>query len=264
MPKRLKYFCYVSRSKVNQLYDQLTDFSETETSRRDERGSQVDSDVEGGAVLGFFKAALRVGARSSTMVESKGTQSTIQRLEKVLDHIQRHESVLNLNDLCRLKKGVKLDGLCYSYSGRFHVQGTVQRRQDGGVYINESAFAHGKGVVVVSRDKLISPARAENRYREKGPNKGWIVSDMCLLASTVASYELSLACSYKYFGDMGGNWYEHDKEWNVSPHSGNHHFFDGKTTAWFDTLLFINGIEGSTIMGTPLFLVHAQDPKLVI
>jgi hypothetical protein len=49
-------------------------------------------------------------------------------------------------------------------------------------------------------------------------------------------------------------------EWDVHPHSGNYHFFKGETEGFFDSLIFVNGIRGTTIMGTPLFLAGAIDP----
>ena len=86
---------------------------------------------------------------------------------------------------------------------------------------------------------------------------------MCIITSELSNYTLSLACSLKYFSDMGGSWRESEREWDVYPHSGNHHFFSGQCDALASGRIVLPyGIKGNTIMGTPLFLVHSADPSL--
>ena len=156
-----------------------------------------------------------------------------------------------------------LDAFCYSYSGKFFALGQVGReKSDRGINIPQAALARIEDEIVISKSLLILPGREENSLKEAGPNKANLVSDIAIINSEVGGYALSLACSYKYFSDMGGSWDEREKEWSVYPHSGNFHFFTGQCDAWFDSLIFVTGIRGTTIMGTPLFLVHSVDPSL--
>jgi hypothetical protein len=128
--------------------------------------------------------------------------------------------------------------------------------------ISPDALNRAKDEIIISKALLVQPAREENALKESSPNNGSLVSDMCVVTSELAEYTLSLACSFKYFSDMGGSWDERAREWHVHPHSGNYHFFNGDCDAWFDSLIFINGMRGKTIMGTPLFLVYATNPSL--
>jgi hypothetical protein len=63
---------------------------------------------------------------------------------------------------------------------------------------------------------------------------------------------------------MGWSYHQDDGESDVHPHSGNYHFFQGDTDAWFETLVFINGIRKNTIQGTPLYLAIGPDPNMVL
>jgi hypothetical protein len=192
----------------------------------------------------------------------------IRKLEAVLDHIDQNEKVLDLAELCRQKAGIRLDAFCYAYQGSFYNLGTISRRSwddgPGGISISGPALERSRDDIVLSKSLLVEPAKAENSMQEIGPNRSKLVSDMCILCSEIEGFTLRLACSYKFFSDMGWSYHERDGESDVSPHSGNHHFFEGETDAWFETLVFINGIRRKTIQGTPLYLAIGSDPNMVL
>lgn len=266
MTKGLSYFAYISRAKVSQLYDQITDFAVEQRTVR--RGKEAETSAEAGAggFFGFLKASLNVGGKISRAVEEVGTMTTIQKAIKVIEYIEEHENVPDLNDLCKREKGVSLDAFCYRYEGEFFTLGHLSRNKDsyGGLNISAAALAKAGDEILISKDLLINPARNENAFMETGPNNGSLVSNMCIISSNAFAFTLELACSYKYFSDMGGEWRESDKEWAVVPHSGNHFFFNGESTSRFESLLFINGIRGRTIFGTPLFLTYSRHSSLAI
>lgn len=264
MAKGLMYFSYISRAKVNQLYDQITDFAVEKKSVK--RGKQGETSAEAGmgGLFGFIKGNLSAGGRYTHDSEETGVETTVQKATKVIEYIEKNEEVYDLNELIENKAGVTLDAFCYRYKGRFFALGGIYRGESSGLSINGTALSHMADDIILSKSLLIEPARIENAFKEVGPNNGSLVSDMCIINSNVNDFILSLACSFKYFADMGGHWDERDKEWSVSPHSGNWRFFHGEEELWFDSLVFINGRRGNTLMGTPLFLVHTTDPTLVI
>jgi hypothetical protein len=268
MTEKLKYFAYISRAKIKQLHDQLSQFSVEQWSVRQGIEAQDDAEVGVDAILGLLKGGVPLSGHRTVTVGQTGKQSVVQLLIPVLEHIKQHERVLDLGSLCRRKQGVALNAFAYSYSGSFSTLAELGRSRrsgySGGLHIPGRALEKAGNEIIISRDLLIHPAREENAFEEIGPNNGHLVSNMCIITSIIEEYTLSLACSYKYFSDMGGSWDEEEKEWSVRPHSGNHHFFEGETDAWFDTLLFITGMRGKTIMGTPLFLVSGVDPELRI
>jgi hypothetical protein len=241
---KLRYYAYVSRSKVKQLYDQLVPSG----------GAPWSETVEAAA-----------GARHSPHMNSgvhENPPSVVSALDAVIKHIEAHEKVMDLEAICQAKAGVALDAFCYSYRGRFFNLGSIGRDREGGIYINGAALERSADSILLSKSLLIEPARAENAIVEIGPNKARVVSDMCIICSSIGEFTLRLACSYKFFSDMGGSWDEHAGEWRVNPHSGNEHFFSGAADAWFETLVFVNGIKGDTILGSPLFLAIVNDPSM--
>jgi hypothetical protein len=198
-------------------------------------------------------------------VEEIGQETLLQQLRKIMEHIERHENVLDLGQVCRRRAGTPLDAFAYTYSGKFFALAGISRdKYGGGIRISKESLEHAPDEIVLSKALLIEPGAVENALVEKGRKNGTVVSDMCVIASRVSEFTINLACSLKYFSDMGGDWDDKDKEWTVVPHSGNYHFFEGEGEAWFDAFLFINGIRGTTIMGTPLFLIYGNDPSLAI
>lgn len=263
MPSNLHYFAYVSRAKVKQLHEQITELQVTQRSVTRNRESTASTSVGSDTLLGMIKAGFSLGARSSFVMQDVGQQTVVQQLRAVMSHIQKHERVLDLGAMCREEAGVPLDAFAYTYTGEFFSLASVGRRS-GGIHISGKALRHSPDEIVLSRQHLIEPAHRENALAEVGPNESSLVSDMALINSAAGKYTISLACSLKYFSDMGGSWNEEKAEWDVHPHSGNHHFFSGESSMWATALLFVTGVRGTTIMGTPLFLALASNPDHVI
>ena len=264
MPSTLKYFAYISRAKVKQLHEQIVDVSVRERSVTRSREGTVGVNVGSDSILGLLKAGLSFGGRQSATVEEVEHQTVIQQLKAVVAYIEGNEKILDLGELCRRRDGVRLDAFVYTYAGRFFALGKVARGEFGGIHISNEALERAPDDIVLSKELLLQPARQENALVERGPNNGALVSNMALLTSIAGDFTVSLACSLKYFADMGGRWDERDREWEVVPHSGNYQFFGGGADAWFEAMVFVTGMRDRTIMGTPLFLVHGADPGLVI
>jgi hypothetical protein len=258
MKTGMKYYCYVSHAKVEQLYQQLTSVTVDQHTVRSSLDSELD--IEGGAkgLFGIIKAGLKYGQRAGSSLESTTTVSILQRLQRVTDYIANNERVHDLKAMC-MRDELKLDAFCYSYSGEFFVQGLVSRNAGGGLSIPGSALGRVQDTLIISKTALLQPAHSENSFQPPEASRR-LVSDICLISSESYRYTLTLACSLKYFSDMGGRLDQKSLEWEVRPHSGNHHFFEGSTSCYLDSLLFINGVRDNTIMGTPLFLVLATNP----
>jgi hypothetical protein len=116
--------------------------------------------------------------------------------------------------------------------------------------------------VLLSEEFFRAQARKENAYHELGPNKASLVSNIGVLSCELPSFTLHLACPLKFFSDMGGSWREAEGEWEVRPHGGNRHFFWGHVAVWLEGIIFIHGMTGNTLWGSPLCLVRQADPAL--
>jgi TIR domain len=246
---RLQYYCYISRSKVAQLSDQL-----------------IASDADARLASKEFLSVMDVISRhhglefGSRTFDTDGRKSTVVKLQHVVETIEKHEKILNLNQLCKDKAGIVLDAFCYAYRGHFYCIGEIG---DGaGIRANRTRFEKGRADPVLSQEMLIEPGKTENAFPVLAEGNMRLVSNIAILCSEIEGFTLRLACSYKYFSSMGGSYDHEAKEIDASPHSGNYHFFSGSVDAWLEGLIFINGMKGMTIFGTPLYLVHAMDSGL--
>lgn len=267
MTKPLKYFSYVSQSKVDQLYEQITEFSVSEKTTTETKGTETSLDV-GANPIGWIISGMFKRGRMHTNEQVKaGKITSIQKLAAIIEHIEKHEKLGDLAESYSRQENSILDAFCYKYSGRFHVLGKVYR-ENKNIVINGTAIEklvdYGEDEIVLSKKFLLDPGYIENSTREVGPNNSKLVSDFCIITSRMAKYSLELTCSYKYFSHMGGNYDEAANEWIVHPHSANANFFAGNVETWFETLIFINGVVRNTIMGSPLYLAFTFNPTLRI
>jgi hypothetical protein len=76
----LDFFAYVSRSKVQQLHEQLGAFTAAEWSERRAFAGKGEMDAGAGALFGFLKASLKASGSRTVEVEKRGSQSTLQML----------------------------------------------------------------------------------------------------------------------------------------------------------------------------------------
>lgn len=270
----MKYFVYVSSAKVDQLYDQLTNVAASSIKIKRTRGRKR----AGKAEVSMFSALSFGGdieGESGEEWEMTGNRSAVQKLRSVLAHLEQNADIGDLDAVCRAKARKPLNSFAYLYRGEFVVLGELQRERShgnstygGDISINAESLKAMSDLLVLSKSALIEPAKRENEAPSPGDTTTLIsVSNIAILASRIADFTLELACSMKYFSDMGGS--RHDRtngpdEWDVHPHSGNHHFFRGETMAYFEALVFINGVKAEHIFATPLYLATTPNPNVLI
>ena len=287
--RELKLYSYYSRAKINQLYDQLNDFSVSEKSvRRNKKGS-TSAEVKSG-IWGVLTGALKGEASIAESIEHREEVRTIQKLRQIIRHIQKHENVGNLNDIMTtVNVKEQLNAFCYTYRGDFAVLGVIPRRPgrfstsvqctshilvppdilvhtDGLQHIvHPDAWKHIPGIKqpqaefsVTPMRQLVRPARLENDIQVLDEEGFPLVSDICVLGSRTNRHILQLACSYKYFTSMMNGGVNEDGEHLMAPDSSSAMFFYGEHTMPFECIVFVTGISEETIMGTPLMLEHAR------
>lgn len=122
----MRYFAYVSRGKIAQLYDQVSELSDATEKH------QVSRSIEGRAKAAAGWKAILSGevegkGGQGSLTEISGTRSDIQKLRALLSHIEAEEYVADLNELCRQGPGAQLNAFAYTYKGLFHALGDLAR-----------------------------------------------------------------------------------------------------------------------------------------
>lgn len=99
----LDYFCYISRNKVDQLYEQIDPeaaYEITETKMR-ERSVSAEAGLSWGIphLLSLFRAGGTYGRKGVIQREAKVKETYIQKLKVVLSELARDAPIPPLNDL---------------------------------------------------------------------------------------------------------------------------------------------------------------------
>ena len=194
----MEYFCYISQNKVDQLIEQIDDY--TADTVTEEKITEKHRSVNPGLKNIFLLLNLGIvfGKKDRISVSKVKKETIVQKLKRVIYYISSNQIIPDLKDCVENKKS--FTSIYYTYFGTFKVS------------THNNSFA----------------------YLES------LMSD---------SWYLKLACSMKYFSDMGV-----DSDGNYSPHSGNIMFFDGTISPVFRTIFILQDVKENVLFGTPLFL----------
>lgn len=124
----MDYFCYISRSKVDQLYqtivnaedvDEWTEQQITENNFN----SALDVGFSVANILNLFKSGITYGRSGTIQREKKIKMSYVEKLRKVLTSINKQEKIISFNDA--MKKS-DFKALFYIYQGEFKVDPSIK------------------------------------------------------------------------------------------------------------------------------------------
>lgn len=247
----IRQFSYVSSNKISQLYEQFTDIADVTES------SQTTSERTGGlkasgGLAQIFSAGIDGSLKQQNVVEYSGKRSDIQKLRSVIWYLDQNERVDDLNELCRHGSGARLEAFAYTYRGEFRVGRDTHWQSDER---RPSTPDVDEAIASTLAAEHTEEVVGESRYQRT-------VSGVATLESRCSGYTIDLACSLRNFTNMGSHAY--GDELSIHPHSGNHHFFSGHTSAFLEGLVFVTAVRGQTIVGSPLFLNYYNQPGLAL
>jgi hypothetical protein len=114
----IEYFCYISRNKVDQLYQQLDPQADYEVTEQTQQQTDVKTDWKIGQVLTLFSAGRSYGKSSVLQREAKVKRTYLEKLEQVMRALARDASIPDISDL--EAKG-HVPSPHYHYTGRFRI-----------------------------------------------------------------------------------------------------------------------------------------------
>lgn len=245
----VKYISYLSIGKINNLYAQVTDFMPSMVKEKRSVNTKADVNASVPSIFGILKAGLSFGGQRGEEVSYEGELDPIHKLKIIIEYFESSNKTADLNS-CIDSKEIPEGTTCFSFRGAF------------------------RGLRNEEPKELIenNPSYIEQEEKETSYNPLYhgcrAVSDMGILKSEYSNFNLLLACSYKYFSDMGssrvkvGEDYSDKDYFRISPHSGNWHFFAGKHSAEFEAILILTGQDGNTLYGSPIALINTFTPNL--
>jgi hypothetical protein len=236
------------------LHSQIVDLAAVKVARTTTADLAAKAEASTTPFLALLKAGLTFGYRRRRTEAVEGTLGPVQKLAAIIDRLEADGRIQNLNEAIRLG-AVEGGAKCFTYTGAF-------------TCLQEDSVA------AVGQDHPTYLAEEEKATAPSGPEGAWgklkTIGRMCVLHSRCGDFDLFLACSTKYFSDMGasrivvGDDFSDNDLVEITPHSGNHHFFAGHHAAHFEALLFLTGQSGSKLFGSPVVLVNAFSPDLAI
>ena len=240
-----KYICYLSNSKVENLYSQITtlDVSKVQTQKEMEFDGQTQ--IEAPTIMQIIKSGLSFGMRRRTFFNEEGQLNHIQKFRKVISFCQKNGLIQDINQLDeRANNNVPV---LYTITGKFTC--------DDFHYCDE-AFLEAEKV------------EADNFKQDNQSLR--TIGRIVVLKTDIGKRKLYLACSTKYFSDMGCE--RRSKELNgsnedcyvIHPHSGNHFFFSGAVDATFEAIFILNGQKDDCLFGSPVALINDFSSELLI
>jgi hypothetical protein len=248
-----RYICYLSFGKVNNIFAQISDYVQSGVKERKTIDVDGTTNVSTPSIFGLLKAGLSFGARHGRELIVEGEIDPIQKLQKIIAHYESSRKIDDLNK-CIDQGNVNPGVTCFSYDGLFSC--LSYKKMDG--------FAEGNQNYIETEEKetSYSPLHGISGLRT--------TSGMCILETKYRDYTIFLACSMKYFSDMGGSRVcvgegsSKNDLVDIHPHSGNHFFFAGKYQAHFQAILFLTGQNGNELYGSPLALINEFSPDFGI
>jgi hypothetical protein len=239
---KLKYICYLSAHKVESLYSQLKLTGVDVTKQQGIKSTELSGEASAEYFIpGLIKGGFSFGGRRKfEQLKEEGPTNDYQKLREIVDYCEKHHCIQALNECLSDNALPSNEPLLYTLSGKF------------------------KCVPPSPCDFFSKEVSEANSFQCSNKNKLQTIGRIAELSTKVCGYTLSLACSYKYFSDMGGHRDADSNTWVVAPHSGNHLFFRGVIVATFDALFVLSGQKEKTIYGSPIVLVNSFSSDLII
>ncbi len=240
----IEYICYLSCSKIDNLYSQITDIDIDEINTKNIFEVKGNGNIETDTIFKILKGNIELGGNSAREYQSVGKINYIQKFKKIIEYCYKTNSIVDLNKY--LDKEETGEYLLYTITGEFCC-----------------------GYYEMDEEVIQNEKQEADNHNEIG-EKYKRVGDIAILHTrTQNGTELELACSMKYFTDMGesrkivGKDCSDDDFFEVHPHSGNYYFFKGKIKGTFEAIIVLLGSKDGVLYGSPLALINKFSPIMI-
>jgi hypothetical protein len=239
---------YLSLAKLEQVCGQISDFDVQKVKQASDTKIKGKVGAKLAALFQLFSGSIDASAERQMVSTKEGQVNSFNKLRQVIGYYEKGGNIADLRE-CIASRSSPEDTILYRYNGEF----TVNRAP-----VDKSSITFTK-----------NEEKKENSVPVYAYQTNLATSQMCVLTSKINGFALQIACSLKFFSDMGSSRhlakgkksYSDEDTFDIHPHSGNHHFFSGEGSSHFDALIFITGQEGKRLFGSPLVLFQNFAPN---
>jgi hypothetical protein len=225
----LEYFCYISESKVNQLYSQISnDTDDIDISSQDTRRI--------------------VEIRKELALAKNNPSSHLSTLEEELKLIESRRNLISIGFGRRAEARAKQE-----IAGFESLETLLPKFRAVICNILQTKRVLDLANTIANQDLLNGFCYY---YLDKFRFEEFASPEMVIIGSRCRDYNIRLYCSMKYFSDMA---YSRDDsgKWQAHPHSANWAFFDKKVNPEYSlkSIIFLTSVNEKCLLGSPLCLI---------
>jgi hypothetical protein len=126
----MEYFCYISRSKVDQLFqsfgfEDIDEITETKTSEQ-KIESSANLDLSFARIIDLFKAGVTYGRAGTLQREKKIKTTYVMKLHQVLREINKEQTILSFTKSLPLSNPEPTLYRWYQHKGFFRVEKPIE------------------------------------------------------------------------------------------------------------------------------------------
>lgn len=239
-----EYICYLSYSKVDNLYSQISNMEIREINSKNTLSLQGDSSIETETLFKIIKGKLSINGRGLQEYQSTGYINYIQKFGKIIDYCYKNNKIVDLEKF--MSQEEKGDYLLYTVTSEFHC-----------------------GYSEIDEDFIKKEKQEADNYNIEGEKYKRVGNIAILNTTTKSNIKIELACSMKYFSDMGesrivvGKDFSEKDYFDVHPHSGNYSFFYGGIGGTFEAIILLVGEKNNILYGSPIALINKFSPIVI-
>lgn len=165
----LKYYCYISKSKVDDLFAQTPkgNVEESDTTKTVGLDLSAGTSKEGVSLLSLIGADLSFGANGTIQYNKTEKMQYAKKLKIILKTLEYRKQI---QPLTKESISERFDKLYYSITTRFHVSDESSVFQEGG-YVDgivklesDDIYDSGKKIVLACSMKYFSDTRSNGKY----------------------------------------------------------------------------------------------------
>ncbi|ONI75244.1 hypothetical protein ALI144C_41675 [Actinosynnema sp. ALI-1.44] len=178
----IEYFCYVSRNKIDQLYQQVDPEAEYEVTELAKQETDRKSDWKVGQVLKLFSSGRSYGKKDVLQRERKVKQTYLEKLERVMLALASETAIPAASDLDRWDAGLSA---YYHHSGVFRFGQGIADLSTSAVVTLKSSIGQRPLLLDCSLRNFSEGPQADGSFQLTSANNRFFSEGMPLTMTTV-------------------------------------------------------------------------------
>ncbi|ALG08470.1 hypothetical protein [Kibdelosporangium phytohabitans] len=178
----IEYFCYVSRNKIDQLYQQIDPEADYEITELAKQETDRKTDWKTGQILKLFSAGRSYGKKDVLQREAKVKQTYLEKLERVMFALATETPIPAASELDRWDMGLSS---YYHHTGVFRFESKPIEPSTNTVVTLVSSIGQRRLLLDCSLRNFSEGPRPDGTFDLNSANDRFFRGDMSMTMTTV-------------------------------------------------------------------------------